>query len=53
MANQVELLLRTVEDLGDKELKRFHWFLHHADLLHGFPAIPKRCLEGGGQRGHG
>ena len=46
MANQVELLLRTLEDLGEKELRKFHWFLHQADSFHGFLAVPKSCLDG-------
>uniref|UniRef100_UPI003AAB8298 NLR family CARD domain-containing protein 3-like isoform X1 n=1 Tax=Centroberyx gerrardi TaxID=166262 RepID=UPI003AAB8298 len=45
MATHTELLLGTLEDLGDEELKSFKWFLQQADILDGFPAIPKSRLE--------
>ncbi|CAL8312997.1 unnamed protein product [Arctogadus glacialis] len=45
MASQVELLLRTLEDLEEKELRKFHWYLHQEDPFHGFLAVPKSCLE--------
>ncbi|CAL8272761.1 unnamed protein product [Lota lota] len=51
MANQVELLLRTMEDLGDKELRTFQWYLHQADPLPGFPAVPKSYLNGADREG--
>ncbi|XP_071388902.1 NLR family CARD domain-containing protein 3-like [Centroberyx affinis] len=41
----VELLLGTLEDLGDEEFKKFKWFLQQADILEGLPAIPKSRLE--------
>ncbi|GLD56792.1 NACHT, LRR and PYD domains-containing protein 3-like protein [Lates japonicus] len=40
-----ELLLETLEDLGDEELKIFKWFLQQAEVLEDFPAIPKSHLE--------
>ncbi|KAM9346069.1 NACHT, LRR and PYD domains-containing protein 3-like [Symphorus nematophorus] len=40
-----ELLLETLEDLGDEELKIFKWFLQQAEILEDFPAIPKSHLE--------
>ncbi|XP_078142474.1 protein NLRC3-like [Centroberyx gerrardi] len=43
MATFVELLFKTLEDLGDEEFKSFKWFL--AECLEGFPAIPKSRLE--------
>ncbi|XP_071399641.1 NACHT, LRR and PYD domains-containing protein 3-like [Centroberyx affinis] len=45
MATHTELILGTLEDLGDEELKSFKWFLQQADILEGFPAIPKSRLE--------
>lgn len=45
MGSPVELLLRTLEDLGEDELKSFQWILQQAEALGGFPAIPKRRLE--------
>ncbi|XP_078143515.1 apoptosis-associated speck-like protein containing a CARD [Centroberyx gerrardi] len=45
MATSKELLLETLEHLGDEELKRFKWFLLQADILEGFPPIPRSRLE--------
>ncbi|XP_078140919.1 NACHT, LRR and PYD domains-containing protein 3-like [Centroberyx gerrardi] len=45
MTMPVELLLGTLEHLGDEEFKKFKWFLQQADMLEGFPAIPKSRLE--------
>ena len=45
MAAVAELLLETLEDLADEELKIFKWFLQQAEILEGFPAIPKSHLE--------
>lgn len=44
MASPVELLA-ILEDLADGEFKRFKWFLQQAEVLEGFPAIPKSQLE--------
>ncbi|XP_029913609.1 NLR family CARD domain-containing protein 3-like [Myripristis murdjan] len=44
MAALKELLLETLNDLGDKELKEFKWYLQ-AEILEGLPAIPKSRLE--------
>uniref|UniRef100_A0A667W930 Pyrin domain-containing protein n=1 Tax=Myripristis murdjan TaxID=586833 RepID=A0A667W930_9TELE len=41
----VELLLETLNDLGDDDLKIFQWFLQQTDSLEGLPAIPKSRLE--------
>ncbi|KAG7234928.1 hypothetical protein INR49_003568, partial [Caranx melampygus] len=38
-------LLETLEDLGDKELKTFKWYLQQPDFLRGVPSIPKSRLE--------
>ncbi|XP_078140677.1 NACHT, LRR and PYD domains-containing protein 3-like [Centroberyx gerrardi] len=40
-----ELLLETLNDLGDEDFKSFRWFLQQDDILEGFPAIPKSRLE--------
>ncbi|XP_059203696.1 NACHT, LRR and PYD domains-containing protein 12-like [Centropristis striata] len=45
MASQVELLLRVLQDLGNEEFKHFQWLLKQADIVEGFPAIPKSRLE--------
>ncbi|XP_069381218.1 NACHT, LRR and PYD domains-containing protein 12-like [Paralichthys olivaceus] len=45
MAAVTELLLETLEDLAHEELKIFKWFLQQAEILEGFPAIPKSHLE--------
>ncbi|XP_071399232.1 NACHT, LRR and PYD domains-containing protein 3-like isoform X2 [Centroberyx affinis] len=39
------LLIETLEDLGDEELKIFQWFLQQNDILEGFPAIRKSKVE--------
>ncbi|XP_071374665.1 uncharacterized protein [Centroberyx affinis] len=39
------LLIETLEDLGDEELKNFQWFLQQDDILEGFPAIKKSKVE--------
>ncbi|XP_051275753.1 NLR family CARD domain-containing protein 3 isoform X2 [Dicentrarchus labrax] len=44
MATAIELL-ETLEDLGDRELKNFKWYLQQADFLKDFPPIPKSRLE--------
>ncbi|XP_042247647.1 NACHT, LRR and PYD domains-containing protein 12-like [Thunnus maccoyii] len=40
-----EILLETLDDLGDEELKIFKWFLQQAEILEDFPVIRKSCLE--------
>ncbi|XP_078140915.1 NACHT, LRR and PYD domains-containing protein 3-like [Centroberyx gerrardi] len=45
MGTVKELLLETLNDLGDEELKIFQWFLQQAEILEGFPAIQKSRLE--------
>ncbi|XP_071384886.1 protein NLRC3-like [Centroberyx affinis] len=50
MAMPVDLLLKTLEDLGDEDFKRFKWFLQQPDSLEGFPAIPKSRLEKAGRQ---
>ncbi|XP_078140898.1 protein NLRC3-like [Centroberyx gerrardi] len=50
MAMPVELLLGTLEDLGDEEFKNFKWVLRQADILEGFPAIRKYRLENADRR---
>lgn len=39
------LLLETLDDLRDEELKTFKWFLEQGEILEDFPAIPKSHLE--------
>lgn len=45
MTTLKELLLETLDDLGDDDLKVFQWFLQQADVLEGFPAVPRSRLE--------
>ncbi|KAM4598299.1 NACHT, LRR and PYD domains-containing protein 12-like [Polymixia lowei] len=46
MARHSEHLFRTLQNLGQKELKDFQWFLYHeGDIRNGFPAIPWTNLE--------
>lgn len=45
MTAVTELLLETLDDLGDEELKTFKWFLQQAEILEDFPAIPRSRLE--------
>lgn len=44
MATPVELLA-ILEVLGDEDFKKFKWLLQQAEVLEGFPAIPKSQLE--------
>ncbi|XP_030591303.1 NACHT, LRR and PYD domains-containing protein 3-like [Archocentrus centrarchus] len=44
MATPVELL-GILEDLADGEFKKFKWFLQQAEVLDGFPAIPRSQLD--------
>ena len=46
MASPVELLWRTLEELGEKELRKLHWLLQQDHSLRGFLAVPKSSLEG-------
>ncbi|KAG7236313.1 hypothetical protein INR49_001132 [Caranx melampygus] len=41
-----EQLLHILRKLESRELESFQWYLQDADLLAGFPAIPKCELEG-------
>lgn len=45
MAAVKELLLETLDDLGEEELKTFKWFLQQAEILEDFPAIQRSRLE--------
>uniref|UniRef100_A0A3B3YHB1 Pyrin domain-containing protein n=1 Tax=Poecilia mexicana TaxID=48701 RepID=A0A3B3YHB1_9TELE len=38
-------LLESLEDLGDKEFKKFKWYLQQAEFLKAIPSIPKCQLE--------
>ncbi|XP_051816610.1 NLR family CARD domain-containing protein 3-like isoform X3 [Acanthochromis polyacanthus] len=38
-------LLGILENLDDAEFKKFKWFLQQAEVLDGFPAIPKSQLQ--------
>lgn len=44
MATSVELLA-ILEELADGDFKKFKWLLQQAEVLEGFPAIPKSQLE--------
>lgn len=44
MATSVELLA-ILDELTDGDFKKFKWFLRQAEVLEGFPAIPKSQLE--------
>ncbi|XP_067426695.1 NLR family CARD domain-containing protein 3-like [Thunnus thynnus] len=44
MATAMELL-EALEDLGDRELKNFKWYLQQAYFLKDLPTIPKSRLE--------
>lgn len=45
MTAVTEVLLETLDDLGDEEFKIFKWFLQQAEILEDFPAIRKSRLE--------
>lgn len=45
MAAVTKLLLETLEDLGDEELRIFKWVLQQGEILEDVPAIPKSHLE--------
>ncbi|XP_030646313.1 NACHT, LRR and PYD domains-containing protein 12-like [Chanos chanos] len=45
MACVPELLLDTLEELVDKDLRKFQWYLYN-DVLEGFPHIPKSRVDG-------
>lgn len=45
MARVPELLLATLEELLDKELRTFQWFVS-SNVLEGFPHIPKSRVDG-------
>ncbi|XP_044198531.1 NACHT, LRR and PYD domains-containing protein 12-like [Thunnus albacares] len=45
MACVPELLLATLEELVDKELRTFQWFLY-SNVLEAFPHIPKSRIDG-------
>lgn len=45
MTTRSEVLLKTLEDLGDEDFKTFKWYLYQKDALEDFPAIPKSRLE--------
>lgn len=45
MALSTESLLKTLEDLGAEDFKKFKWYLQQSEVLDGFPAIPKCRLE--------
>ncbi|XP_026152524.1 NACHT, LRR and PYD domains-containing protein 3-like [Mastacembelus armatus] len=40
-----ELLLNTLEELGDEEFRKFKWCLQQPDILEGSSAIPKSHLD--------
>ncbi|XP_056131759.1 NACHT, LRR and PYD domains-containing protein 12-like [Lampris incognitus] len=44
MARVPQLLLDTLDDMVDKELRTFRWFLY-SDVLQGFARIPKSRLQ--------
>ncbi len=44
MASPVDLMA-TLEDLADGDFKKFKWYLQHAEILEGFPVIPRGQIE--------
>lgn len=50
MACVPELLLDILEELVDKELRTFQWYLY-SDVLEGFPHIPRSRIEGSDREG--
>ncbi|XP_068434089.1 NACHT, LRR and PYD domains-containing protein 12-like [Clinocottus analis] len=40
-----EFLLGVLQDLGNEEFIHFQWLLKQAEIIEGFPAIPKSRLE--------
>lgn len=50
MACVPELLLATLEELVDKDLRTFQWFLYN-NVLEGLPHIPKSRVEGSDRPG--
>ncbi|XP_051799526.1 NACHT, LRR and PYD domains-containing protein 12-like isoform X2 [Acanthochromis polyacanthus] len=45
MTTPQEVLLRTLEDLGDEDFEKFKWFLTQEGVLEDFKSIPKSHLE--------
>lgn len=45
MATPKQILLGTLEDLGEDDFKKFKWLLQQEGVLEGFPAIRKSRLE--------
>uniref|UniRef100_A0A3Q1JDV6 B30.2/SPRY domain-containing protein n=1 Tax=Anabas testudineus TaxID=64144 RepID=A0A3Q1JDV6_ANATE len=45
MTTLTEVLLQTLEDLGNEDFKKFKWYLYQKGSLKDFPAIPKSRLE--------
>lgn len=45
MASVPELLLKTLLELPDDQLRMFQWYLY-SDVLEGLPHIPKSCVAG-------
>ncbi|XP_051798028.1 NACHT, LRR and PYD domains-containing protein 12-like isoform X3 [Acanthochromis polyacanthus] len=45
MTTPQEVLLRTLEDLGDEDFEKFKWFLNQESVLEDFKSIPKSHLE--------
>lgn len=40
-----DMLLMTLEELGDDEFRSFKWFLQQPDILEGLSFIPKSHLD--------
>uniref|UniRef100_A0A671TXY4 B30.2/SPRY domain-containing protein n=1 Tax=Sparus aurata TaxID=8175 RepID=A0A671TXY4_SPAAU len=45
MATPKQILLGTLEDLGEDDFKKFKWLLQQEGVLEGFPAVRKSRLE--------
>lgn len=45
MVTPKEVLLGTLEDLGDEDFKKFKWFLQQSEFLDDFSVIRKSRLE--------
>ncbi|XP_028254175.1 NACHT, LRR and PYD domains-containing protein 12-like [Parambassis ranga] len=45
MARPPEILLQTLEELGEEEFEKFKWYMYQNGTLEDFPSIPKYKLE--------
>uniref|UniRef100_A0A3Q1G3C0 Pyrin domain-containing protein n=1 Tax=Acanthochromis polyacanthus TaxID=80966 RepID=A0A3Q1G3C0_9TELE len=45
MTTPQEIILRTLEELGDEDFEQFKWYLNQEGVLEDFKSIPKSRLE--------